>query len=87
VSARLLHKIAEAREHIAAARERGLTIGLVPTMGALHDGHGALMRLAREETGYVVATIFVNPTLTFAIASAWMPSSLRMPKKCIPRRP
>ncbi|HYV64214.1 MAG TPA: pantoate--beta-alanine ligase [Bryobacteraceae bacterium] len=62
MSARLLHKIAEAREHIAAARERGLTIGLVPTMGALHDGHGALMRLAREETGYVVATIFVNPT-------------------------
>ena len=31
-------------------------------MGALHEGHGALMRRAREETGYVVATIFVNPT-------------------------
>jgi pantoate--beta-alanine ligase len=58
----LLKTIGEARAHIAAARERGLTIGLVPTMGALHDGHGALMRRAREETGYVVATIFVNPT-------------------------
>ncbi len=58
----LLRTIAETRTAIAAARERGLTIGLVPTMGALHDGHGALMRQAREETGYVVATIFVNPT-------------------------
>jgi len=58
----LLRTIAEAREHSAAARKRGLTIGLVPTMGALHAGHGALMRRAREEAGSVIATIFVNPT-------------------------
>lgn len=50
------------RERVTLARERGLTVGLIPTMGALHEGHGALMRRAREETGYVVATIFVNPT-------------------------
>ena len=50
------------RERVASARGHRLTIGLVPTMGAQHEGHGALMRRAREETGYVVATIFVNPT-------------------------
>jgi pantoate--beta-alanine ligase len=50
------------REHVTSARKRGLTVGLVPTMGALHKGHGALMRRARDENGAVVATIFVNPT-------------------------
>jgi pantoate--beta-alanine ligase len=58
----LLRTIAEVRQHVAVARERRLTVGLVPTMGALHEGHAALMQLAREETGYVVATVFVNPT-------------------------
>lgn len=58
----LTKTIAEMRAQLIQARRRELTVGLVPTMGALHEGHGALMRRAREETGYVVATIFVNPT-------------------------
>ncbi|HSP68244.1 MAG TPA: pantoate--beta-alanine ligase [Bryobacteraceae bacterium] len=61
MSVTLLKTIAETRAGIAAARGRGLSIGLVPTMGALHEGHGALIRKARQETGYVVVTIFVNP--------------------------
>ncbi|MCC6391230.1 MAG: 3-methyl-2-oxobutanoate hydroxymethyltransferase, partial [Bryobacterales bacterium] len=49
------------REHLAKVRREGRTIGLVPTMGALHDGHCALMDRARRETDYVAVSIFVNP--------------------------
>ena len=61
MSLTLLKTISETRACIAAARARGLSIGVVPTMGALHEGHGALIRKAREETGFVFVTIFVNP--------------------------
>jgi pantoate--beta-alanine ligase len=55
-----LRTVADARQHLATIRGH-TTIGLVPTMGALHEGHVALFRAARQACGHVVATIFVNP--------------------------
>lgn len=44
------------------ARLRGMTVGVVPTMGALHEGHCSLIRIARERADLVIVTVFVNPT-------------------------
>jgi pantoate--beta-alanine ligase len=57
----IVRTIADLRSHITSWRSVGARIGLAPTMGALHDGHLALVRAARAECDRVVATIFVNP--------------------------
>lgn len=53
---------ADLRAHLAGWRAEGHTIGFVPTMGALHDGHVALVRRAGRLADRVVASVFVNPT-------------------------
>ncbi len=58
---RTLQEIPELRKVLGEYRQRGLRIGLVPTMGNLHAGHLALVETARRHADVVVATIFVNP--------------------------
>ena len=57
----VVRTIAELRQHTSRWRIAGQTIGLIPTMGALHKGHLSLIKLAQGKCDRVIATIFVNP--------------------------
>ena len=59
---KLIQTISELRAELDAFRKGGKTIGLVPTMGALHAGHASLVNRAVAENDVVVVSDFVNPT-------------------------
>ena len=59
---KILHRAVDTRSEVRAAKLQGKRVGFVPTMGALHDGHISLIRAAKAQSNFVVASIFVNPT-------------------------
>ena len=58
----IVRSVADLRASLSEFRRAGESIGLVPTMGALHEGHLTLVRTAKAANTRVVATLFVNPT-------------------------
>jgi len=90
------HTTKELRNEVSRVKKERKSIGLVTTMGALHEGHASLIKAARAENDFVIVTVFVNPTqfgptedyAAYPRRNAKAPtSSLRQPRaKCIPTR-
>lgn len=93
---KLVHTIQELRAELDIQRQAGKKIGLVPTMGALHEGHASLVRRAVAENDVVVVSDFVNPTQfndkndLLKYPEHWRPIASYWKRKglptCLPRR-
>ena len=59
---KIISKVNELREAVQAFRQAGMSVGLVPTMGALHEGHASLVKRSVSENDVTVVSIFLNPT-------------------------
>lgn len=62
IAMQVINTIAQLQETLLAERAKGMSIGFVPTMGALHEGHASLVRRSVSENGITVVSIFLNPT-------------------------
>ncbi|WP_196258934.1 pantoate--beta-alanine ligase [Pelagibacterium limicola] len=62
MSLEIVRSVAALRARVAGWRKEGIRVGVVPTMGALHEGHMSLVRLAQSHADRVIVTLFVNPT-------------------------
>ena len=59
---KIINTVAALQQAVTEAKQQGLSVGLVPTMGALHDGHASLIRQSVAENQLTVVSVFVNPT-------------------------
>lgn len=67
---KIVNTVAEVRAQVKEWRKQGLTVGLVPTMGYLHEGHKSLIDRAVADNDRVVVSVFVNP-MQFGQARIW----------------